>query len=366
MTVVDLTYTDTEDALRDSVRSLLASHCAPNRVTDMYDGNTSLSTELWQTVSRALELPGLGVAESLGGGGAAPREVAVVMEELGRSVAPIPFLTSSVIATRVLESCGTDDLVRTLVDGSRIAVLAVPLSTPVPGAAGDVRVSAAGLVEGSIRAVAGAEHAGLMLVPAIRDGVLTVLAVEPQPGTSTIVTRNSLDMSRPLSDVAFTGAAAIELARGPAAERALEAGLVHGAAMLASEQFGIAEWCLETTVGYVGQRHQFGRPIGSFQAVKHRLARLWIDVNAAGAAARNAAALVDGGGEEALAAVHLAQAYCSDVAVRAAEECVQLHGGIGMTWEHPAHLYLKRAKADQLALGTSAHHRAALARLLGL
>jgi alkylation response protein AidB-like acyl-CoA dehydrogenase len=366
MTALDLTYTDTEDALRDSVRSLLAAHCPSERVAAMYDGDATVEMELWEMVSRALELPGLGVAESLGGGGAAPREVAVVMEELGRSVAPIPFLTSSVIATRVLAACGADELVRGLVDGSRIAALAVPLSMTIPFEAGDVRVSTTGVVDGRVRAVAGAERAGVILVPALRDGVLTLLCVEPEQATTTVTPRSSLDMSRPVSDLTFASAGATELARGPEAERALESGLVLGAAMLASEQLGIAEWCLETTVEYVKQRKQFGRSIGSFQAIKHRLARLWIEVDSAGAAARNAAAAVGLAGEDALTAVLIAQAHCSDTAVLAAEECVQMHGGIGMTWEHPAHLYLKRAKADQLALGTSVHHRATLARLQGL
>jgi alkylation response protein AidB-like acyl-CoA dehydrogenase len=210
--------------------------------------------------------------------------------------------------------------------------------------------------------VAGAESAGLLLVPALDGEVLTLQAVEPQSPTTRVRTRTSLDMTRPISDLTFDAALATEVARDEAAEAAIRAGLIVGSAMLASEQVGVAEACLETTVAYVKQRHQFGRPVGSFQAVKHRLARLWIEVNSARAAARNAAVLVDGRDGAALTAVAIAQAHCSDVAVLAAEEGIQLHGGIGMTWEHPTHLYLKRAMADQLALGTSAQYRARLAR----
>ena len=139
-----------------------------------------------------------------------------------------------------------------------------------------------------------------------------------------------------------------------------------GAALLASEQLGVARWCFDTTLAYAKQRKQFGRAIGSYQAIKHRLADLWFEVGAATAVARYAADMCARGDEDAAAAAAIAQAYCGGVAVHAAEECVQLHGGIGMTWEYPAHLYLKRAKSDQLALGTAYRHRARLAQLVGL
>ena len=122
--------------------------------------------------------------------------------------------------------------------------------------------------------------------------------------------------------------------------------------MICSEQLGIAEWCLDETVRYVSERIQFGRPVGSFQALKHRLADVWLGVVGARAASRNAADALARDADDAAIAVALAKAHCSNAAVKAAEECVQLHGGIGMTWEHPAHLYLKRAKFDSIAFGT--------------
>ena len=366
MTPVDLTYTDTEDALRDSVRALLAAHCPPARVSMICDGDASLATELWQIVTSAMDLPGLGVADALGGGGAAAREVAVVMEELGRVIAPIPFLTSAVIATKVLASCGANAQLGSLVDGSRVAVLCAPW-TGASGSELNVSIVASSAsVEGSVRSVADAQLASILLVPATRDDILTLQAVEVNATGVNVTARQCLDMTRRACDIDLTGASAVELARGQAASDAIQAGIQHGAAMLASEQLGVAQWCLEETVAYVKQRHQFGRPIGSFQAIKHRLARLWIAVESARAAARNAAVLVDAGGPEAATSVAIAQSFCSDVAVLAAEECVQLHGGIGMTWEHSAHLYLKRAKANQVALGTPAQHRSALAQLHGL
>ena len=146
----------------------------------------------------------------------------------------------------------------------------------------------------------------------------------------------------------------------------MEAALTAGAAVLAAEQVGLAQRCLDMTLAYVKERRQFARPIGSFQALKHRLADLWVAVSQARAASRYAAACLASGDPDAKVAVALAKAYCSEAAVHAAQECVQLHGGIGFTWEHPAHLYLKRAKADSVAFGTPGAHRAALAALVNL
>ena len=176
----------------------------------------------------------------------------------------------------------------------------------------------------------------------------------------------SLDLTRPLADLVLESAPARLLETAEHAETALHRALAVGAAVLASEQLGIAEACLELTVGYLKTRRQFGRLIGSYQALKHRAADLWSSVAQARAVARYAAVCLATGSRDTPQAVAIAQAYCSGVAVRAAEECVQLHGGIGFTWEHPAHLYLKRAKADALALGTAERHRAALGELVGL
>lgn len=359
----DLLYSQTEEELRESVRALLAAHCPADKVAAMYDGDESVARDLWTAVSAAMELPAIGLPEPLGGGGASAREVAVVMEELGRVVAPIPFLTSSVIAQRALGHCGETDLLKAMADGSRVCAVAVPFSSFGRTRGESVSVSR-GRVTGSVVSVAGVERADVILVPALDGADLTLQAVDA--ADTQVTRRSSLDMSRPVCDLTFGSAPGRELGRGQDADDAVSSGLLMGSAMLASEQVGVADWCLETTVAYVKQRNQFGRPVGSFQAIKHRLARLWISVNSARAAARNAAVLVEPGDVPAKVAVALAQSYCSDVAVLAAEECVQLHGGIGMTWEHPAHLYLKRAKADQLALGTPAHYRARLAALNSL
>jgi alkylation response protein AidB-like acyl-CoA dehydrogenase len=176
----------------------------------------------------------------------------------------------------------------------------------------------------------------------------------------------SLDMTRQLADVTLEAVAGQELIGGAQGGDAVANALEVGAALLASEQYGVAQWCLTTTIAYLKDRRQFGRVVGGYQALKHRLADLYAAVESAGAAARYAAAATAEGDPDTVVATAVAQSFCSDVAVKAAEEAVQLHGGIGMTWEHPAHLYLKRAKADQIALGTPAAHRARLAELVDL
>lgn len=182
----------------------------------------------------------------------------------------------------------------------------------------------------------------------------------------------SLDMSRQLADVTIDAPAVAEapvVVAADAGAAGVRQGLLAGTALLASEQLGLAQWCLAETVAYLKQRRQFGRVVGGFQALKHRLADLYTSVEGAAAAARYAAAVLADQGpatEEAEVAARVAAAWCGDVAVTAGEEAIQLHGGIGMTWEHPAHLYLKRAKADQLALGLPGAHRARLGELVEL
>jgi alkylation response protein AidB-like acyl-CoA dehydrogenase len=175
---------------------------------------------------------------------------------------------------------------------------------------------------------------------------------------------SSLDMTRPLAEVDLDGAERTLVAED--ARAAIDAGLLTGAGLLAAEQVGVARWALETTVAYLKERRQFGRVVGGFQALKHRLADLYAEVEQADAAARYAAACLATDDPDAPVAVHVAASFCGEAATHAAEEAIQLHGGLGMTWEHPAHLHLKRAKADELLLGTPEAHRAALAVLVDL
>ncbi|MCQ4082725.1 acyl-CoA/acyl-ACP dehydrogenase [Streptomyces sp. RB6PN25] len=365
----DLLYSDVEDELRASVRALLSDRCPPSAVLARCESDTPYDPELWRTLAGALGTAGLLVPERLGGQGASAREAAVVLEELGAAVTPVPFLTSAVLATCALLGCDTKDeavaaLLQQLASGETVAALAVPFTAapgvPFPRA---VRASSDGELTGTLTSVADATAAGVLVVPAVGPEGPGLYAVEA--AAARITAPVPLDLTRPIADVGLAGAPARRL-EAPDAAAALDGALRAGAGLLASEQLGIAQWCLETTVQHLAERHQFGRPVGSFQAVKHRLADLWLEVVSARAAARAAADALASGSDDTRVAVAVAQAYCAGVAVHAAEECVQLHGGIGMTWEHPAHLFLKRAKADEAALGTPGHHRTALAAAVDL
>jgi alkylation response protein AidB-like acyl-CoA dehydrogenase len=358
----DLLYGDVEESLRRSVRSLLQDKCPPESVMARYDGDAPDPT-LWRSLAQDVGLAGLLVPEKLGGAGASAREAAVVLEELGRFVSPVPFLTSAVLATTALVEAGDDRLLPRMAAGDLTAVPAVPLSC----APGDLRPAVRrddGRLRGRVSSVADAGVADVLLVPVESSGGVQLHQVERRADGLTVEPVVSLDMSRPLFDLTLDGAES-ETVTTDGGRCVLQA-LVTGAALLASEQLGVAEWCLDSTVAYTRERKQFGRPVGSFQALKHRLADVWLQVGSARAAARYAAGAVADHSDDTATAASLAQAYCSGVAVHAAQECVQLHGGIGMTWEHPAHLYLKRAKADAIALGTAGRHRAQLGELVDL
>jgi alkylation response protein AidB-like acyl-CoA dehydrogenase len=371
---LDLLYSETETELRGAVRSVLGDRAAWRDVLARTETAQTYDQGLWHTLAAEVGVAGLLIPEALGGAGASYREVAVVAEEIGRTVAPVPFLGSAVVATTALLSIGAAELLSQLASGAVTAALAVPfaagpgsrpaptvrLDAPQPGdAPGTYRLT------GTVPGVADALPADVFLVPA--DGVPYGL-YEVRSGDGVVKEAVvSLDQTRQLCDLTMSQAPARQIATDEAAVRAVAAALLAGAGLLASEQLGIAERCLEMTLGYVKERKQFARPVGGFQAIKHRLADLWVLVTQARAAARAAAdGLGARPGHEAELLVALAKAACSDTALKAAQETIQLHGGIGFTWEHPAHLYLKRAKADSIGLGTADAHRASLARLADL
>jgi alkylation response protein AidB-like acyl-CoA dehydrogenase len=360
----DLLYSEVEEQLRSSVRDLLSDRApwpavlARTETAELYD------PALWRALAADLGAAGLSTPEANGGHGASWRETAVVAEELGRSVAATPFLGSTVLSTAAAAALGADDLVARLASGETTVALAVPLSIgPGREFPADVR-SDGGALHGTVRSVADTLTADQLLVPAVEGGEPVLILVDAAAARRDAI--GSLDLTRPLADLTFDGVAGVRLGSGPEAAAALDTALTTAAAVLAAEQVGLGQRCLELTIEHLLTRYQFGRQIGSYQALKHRMADLWAGVAQGRAVARYAAACVADGDPDAAVAASLAQAYCSPLAVTAAEECVQLHGGIGFTWEHPAHLYLKRAKADAIALGTAAQHRARLGELVDL
>jgi alkylation response protein AidB-like acyl-CoA dehydrogenase len=349
--MTDLLYSEVEEDLRASVRALLADRSPWAQVLKRIETPDTYDMVLWRSLAVDLGLAGLLVPERLDGAGASYREAAVVCE---------------VIATTVLLSCGTpeaESLVAALARGEQTAALAVPFATSAGGpawAVADAVTVVDGRAAGRVASVADALAASVLLVPT-RDGLWAV-----DTATTTLTAVTSLDMTRQLADALFTASPARLVATGAIAREAIDAGLRAGAGLIASEQLGVASWCLDTTVEYLRTRYQFGRPIGSYQALKHRIADVWVEVTQARAAARYAADCLATDDPDTPVAVSLAKAHVSPVAVRTAEECLQLHGGIGFTWEHPMHLYLKRAKADAIALGPADTHREILGALVDI
>jgi alkylation response protein AidB-like acyl-CoA dehydrogenase len=371
-----LLYSEIEDELRATVRRFLSDRSPWQSVLALTEADPPRDPKIWQGLVD-VGVPALAIPESLGGAGASWREVAVVAEELGRSLAATPFLGSAVLATSALlgvaaagESAadGTGPVAETLAGlaaGTTTAALAVPVSTaPAEGPFGTVTVDGDGRLGGTVTNVADAATADVLVVPAAGEqgpGLFLVGAAD-----AAIEPVTTLDLTRALATVTLSGAPARPLAGGETAAVVLASALRTGAAVLAAEQLGVAERCLELTVEHLRTRYQFGRPLGSFQGLKHRVADLWVAIAQSRATARYAVDRVAAADDDAPVAVAVAQAHGSPVAVRAAEECVQMHGGLGFTWEHPAHLYLKRARSDALALGTADRHRSHLADLVDL
>ena len=423
---VDLLYTDTERSLASALDDILAARSGPAGVIARTEQPETYDVALWKALASDIGIGGLLIGEELGGAGASYRELAAAAERFGAYVAPVPYLGSAVVATAAAiaalssaasaatagasgpapsgasaaarmfsaarqraagesgasgSGAGTSlaaagaDLLRRLADGTLTAALATPVDL-APGAPfpADVRLSGTQAgdrddgtfrLSGTIRSVADALPADVLLVPAqgVPNGLYLVEAGAAGVHRSPVT---SLDMTRQLCDVSLDGAPARQLAIGAAAAAAVEAGLAAGAVILAAEQLGLAQRCLDMTVAYVKERRQFARPVGSFQGLKHRLADLWATIAQARAASRYAAACLAAGDPDTPVALALAKSACCEASVTAAQECVQMHGGIGFTWEHPAHLYLKRAKAASVAFGTPGAHRAALADLVNL
>lgn len=351
---------DTEDELElaSTLRGLLAKRAAWQDVLRRTEESDTTDRALWKQVAGELGLAGLAVPEDLGGAGASWREVGVVMTELGRATAQVPYLGSAVLATAALMNAGEQKLLGELAAGEKIGCLLVPF-TASPTAPFEPSVSVSeGRLSGTVKVVADALAADVLVVPA-SDGLYAVAASD-----ATITPVTSLDMTRQLADVTLDGAQGTSL--GGDAAGAVRHALTVGAAMLACEMLGVAQNALETAVAYMKQRYQFGRLIASYQALKHRMADVYVGVSQLQAACKYAAACAGADDPDLPVAAAVAKAHASVSAVHAAQECLQMHGGQGMTWENPSHLMVKRAKADSLALGRADAHRTWLGELIAL
>jgi alkylation response protein AidB-like acyl-CoA dehydrogenase len=372
---MDFTFTAEQRELGDVVRAFLTRQWPETEVRRLLDDPDGFDRATWRRLANELGLQGLAVPERFGGSGFGPVELGVVFEELGRALAGGPFLASVALATTALLASGDDaaceQYLPGLVAGELVATLALPEDTGSWGAE-DVATRAdegreGWELTGVKNYVLDGCSADLLLVVARSAGGVGLFAVDAESAGATLerTPLQTFDPTRRQARVELRATPARLIGGEGAGAAAVQQALRTGAVLLAAEQVGVAAWALDTAVAYAGIREQFGRPIGSFQAIKHKCADMLLRLEGARSASAFALWAAAERPEELPQAAAIAKSYCSEAASFCAAQCLQVHGGIGFTWEHPTHLYLKRAKSAESLLGSPARHRAELARLAG-
>jgi alkylation response protein AidB-like acyl-CoA dehydrogenase len=377
-----------QEELRASVRRFLGDRAPISAVRELMETTDGLDAEVWKQAGEQLGLQGIAIPEEYGGAGFSFTEQAIVLEELGAALYGGPYLASAVLAATALLASPDEDARKAylpaIASGEVIATLAfteedgswdpaaIRLAAvtsrgddpPNPPQAGNEEDG--WRLDGRKSFVLDGHTAGLILVIARTGEELSLFAVQADAPGLTRTALPTLDQTRKLARLDFASVPA-RLIGSPGDGAAILSRTLDVAAIAqAAEQLGGAQRALDMAVEYAKVRHQFGRPIGSFQAIKHRCADLLLEVESLRSAVQYAAAAVAEDSAEIPVVASLVKAYASDVYFHVAAENIQIHGGIGFTWEHDAHLYFKRAKASELFLGDASYHREHLATRIGL
>ena len=368
-----------QEELRASVRRFLADRAPLTAVRELMETADGLDPVIWRQAGEQLGLQGIAIPEEYGGSGFSFAEQAIVLEELGAALYSGPYLASAVFAATALLASNDEDAKKSylpgIASGEVIATLAFteedgswdPAAIRLAASSGAIGNGAGGWqLDGRKSFVLDGHTASLILVVARTAGELSLFAV---PGDAPGLTRTALptlDQTRKLATLDFAAVPAALIGTAGSGFAVLSHTLDVAAIALAAEQLGGAQRALNMAVEYAKVRHQFGRPIGSFQAIKHRCADLLLEVESLRSAVQYAAAAVAENSTEIPVVAALIKAYASDVYFHVAAENIQIHGGIGFTWEHDAHLYFKRAKSSELFLGDASYHREHLATRIGL
>ncbi|MGH3743618.1 MAG: acyl-CoA dehydrogenase family protein [Mycobacteriales bacterium] len=361
---MEMQFTAEQDDLRRSLRRFLEQRSPSTEVRRLMDTTEGYDPEVWKRLTAELGLTGLVVPEEFGGVGAGQVELSVVFEEMGRALLCAPYLATSLATEALLRSGDAEaqaDLLPGIAEGTTIATVALcgesgswslddlPVSATSTGDAWSLEGTATYVLDGTV--------ASLLLVVASTPDGPSLFAVTDPEGLSRQGLQ-TLDMTRKLATVDFGGASARPVGAAGSVSAWWPRFLQTARVCLAAEQVGGAQWCLDTSLEYAKLRYQFNRPVGSFQAVKHRLADMLLDVENARSAAYYATfTLADGDDEataEAVRVVPLTSAVCAEAYRRVTADCIQVHGGIAFTWEHDAHLYYRRAGSSAMQFGDAA------------
>ena len=358
-------FTDEHKELAATLRRFLQDKSPSSEVRRVMRTEEGYDPRTWSALAGQLGLPGLVIPEKYGGSGAGPVELAIACEEMGRALLCAPFFATAVLAAQALLAAGDqaaqEEFLPAIADGATIATLAVcedDGAWSAEGAATRARRTGDGYVlDGRKSFVLDGQTADLLLVVARADGGPSLFAAAG--GADGLARRplQTLDMTRKQAALSLDGVPARLIGAEGSAAGVLARTLRLAAVALAAEQVGGAQRCLDMSVEYAKIRMQFGRPVGSFQAIKHMCADMLLEVESARSAAYYAAWAAQDGSDQLPLLASLAKACCSEAYFRVAADNIQVHGGIGFTWEHDAHLYYRRAKSAELMLGTPQEHR---------
>jgi alkylation response protein AidB-like acyl-CoA dehydrogenase len=344
-----LELTEEQAMIAETVRGFFAEHATSERTRKAMAGD-GIDRALWASFCTELGLSGIGIAEELGGAGLGMIEFAIVAEAAGSQVAALPLLSHAMAARAIAVGGSAGQQAEWLPGMLGGEVIAACAGT-------DAVVQEGGTLSGTFRFVPHGASADLFVLGDPTGAWL----VRADTSGVTVTAHTTMDQTRPYATVTLASAAAEALPGGSAA---LVAARETGWICVAAEGLGVAQAALDRTVAYSRERSQFGRPIGSFQAYKHRLADMVVEIEQARSAVYWAACAVDEGADEAAVALHAAKSFAADTAFMCAGNMIQLHGGIGFTWEHDAHLFFKRARALQSMLGSGEWHREQVATMI--
>jgi alkylation response protein AidB-like acyl-CoA dehydrogenase len=374
MLVMDFAFSDEQEELRRTVRGFLADKSPESEVRRLMETTEGYDPKLWQQMGEQLGLQGLAIPEEYDGAGFTFLELGVVLEEMGRALLCAPYFATAVLAANALLLSGDDaakqEYLPRLASGESVGTLAL---TEEAGRWDEAGVTLPAVQSGDGWRLTGTKmfvldgHTADLIIVAARTGAgVSLFAVEGDASGLTRTPLATLDQTRKQARLTFDNTAAQLLGAEGAAWPVVSRVLDLAAVALAAEQVGGAARVLEMSVEYAKVRVQFGRPIGSFQAIKHKAADMLVEVESAKSAAYYGLWAASELNDELPTVASLAKAYCSDAYVHCAAENIQIHGGIGFTWEHPAHLYFKRAKSSQLFFGDPTYHRELLAQRIGV